>query len=119
MTIFPSSRRALLAFLHDVAMAALSLVVALALRLGGGIWDYAPRLMLVYLVGFTLIAAGAFLVTGLYRGIWRYASLPDLFSIARAATVTIAVFLGVMFVLTRLEALPRSTLLIDWFVLVA
>ncbi|MGH7038463.1 MAG: polysaccharide biosynthesis protein [Stellaceae bacterium] len=119
MTIFPSSRRALLAFLHDVAMAALSLAVALALRLGGGIWDYAPRLMLVYLVGFTLIAAGAFLVTGLYRGIWRYASLPDLFSIARAATVTIAVFLGVMFVLTRLEALPRSTLLIDWFVLVA
>ena len=29
------------------------------------------------------------------------------------------VFLPVMFVLTRLEALPRSTLLIDWFVLVA
>jgi FlaA1/EpsC-like NDP-sugar epimerase len=34
-------------------------------------------------------------------------------------TVTVAVFLPVMFVLTRLEALPRSTLLIDWFVLIA
>jgi len=31
----------------------------------------------------------------------------------------VAVFLAVMFVLTRLEALPRSTLLIDWFVLIA
>jgi FlaA1/EpsC-like NDP-sugar epimerase len=117
--VFPTSRRALLAFVHDVGMAALSLVIALALRLGGDIWNYAPRLTLVYLVGFTLIAAGAFLVTGLYRGIWRYASLPDLFNIARAVTLTIAVFLGVMFVLTRLEALPRSALLIDWFVLVA
>ena len=100
-------------------MAALSLVVALYLRLGGRIWDYAPRLMLVYLVAFTLIAAGAFLVTGLHRGIWRYASLPDLFNIARAVTLTIAMFLPVMFVLTRLDKLPRSTLLIDWFVLVA
>jgi FlaA1/EpsC-like NDP-sugar epimerase len=117
--VFPTSRRALLAFVHDVGMAALSLVIALALRLGDRIWVYVPSLMLFYLLGFTLIAAGAFLVTGLYRGIWRYASLPDLFNIARAVTLTIAVFLGVMFVLTRLEALPRSALLIDWFVLVA
>jgi FlaA1/EpsC-like NDP-sugar epimerase len=113
------SRRALLAFLHDMAMAALSLIIALYLRLGGEIWHYAPRLMLFYLAAFTFVAAGAFLVTGLYRGIWRYVSLPDLFNIARTVTLTIAVFLPVMFVLTRLEALPRSTLLIDWFVLVA
>src|SRR5205814_6076891 len=36
-----------------------------------------------------------------------------------AVTVTVLVFLPVMFVLTRLDALPRSTLLIDWFVLIA
>ncbi len=60
-----------------------------------------------------------FLLTGLYRGIWRYASLPDLFNIARAVSLTVLVFLPVMFVLTRLEALPRSTLLINWFVLIA
>jgi FlaA1/EpsC-like NDP-sugar epimerase len=119
VAVFPTSRRALFAFLHDLAMAAFSLIAALYLRLGGGVWDYAPRLMLIYLAAFTVIAAGAFLLTGLYRGIWRYASLPDLFNIARAVTLTIAVFLPVMFVLTRLEALPRSTLLIDWFVLVA
>src|SRR5262249_25409957 len=77
------------------------------------------RLTAVYVVSFTLIAAGMFLFTGLYRGIWRYASLPDLYNIARAVSLTVVVFLPVMFVLTRLEALPRSTLLIDWFVLVA
>ena len=33
------------------------------------------------------------MVTGLYRGIWRYASLPDLFSITRAVTLTVLIFL--------------------------
>ncbi|MBV8508473.1 MAG: polysaccharide biosynthesis protein, partial [Alphaproteobacteria bacterium] len=59
------------------------------------------------------------LLTGLYRGIWRFASLPDLFNITRAVSLTVLVFLPVMFVLTRLETFPRSVLLIDWFVLVA
>jgi FlaA1/EpsC-like NDP-sugar epimerase len=117
--IFPNSQRAFLAFLHDVAMAAVSLVVALYLRLGNGVLAYEPRLTATYVVSFTLIAASVFLLTGLYRGIWRYASLPDLFNIARAVSFTVLAFLPVMFVLTRLEALPRSTLLIDWFVLVA
>jgi O-antigen biosynthesis protein WbqV len=100
-------------------MAALSLVASLYLRIGGDIVDYEPRLTAIYVVSFTLVAASIFLFTGLYRGIWRYASLPDLFNIARAVSLTVAVFLPVMFVLTRLEALPRSTLLIDWFVLIA
>ena len=119
MAILPNNRRALLAFVHDVLMAALSVVVSLYLRLGGDIVDYKPRLTITYILGFTVIAASVFLLTGLYRGIWRYASLPDLFNIARAVTLTVAVFLPVMFVITRLEALPRSTLLIDWFVLIA
>src|ERR1700686_4738154 len=75
--------------------------------------------MVLYGAVFTGIAAMVFLVTGLYRGIWRYASLPDLFNIARAATLTELIFLPVMFVFTRLETLPRSTLLIDWLVLIA
>jgi O-antigen biosynthesis protein WbqV len=119
VAIFPNNRRALLAFVHDVLMAALSVVVSLYLRLGGGIVDYKPPLTITYVLSFTLIAASVFLLTGLYRGIWRYASLPDLFNIARAVTLTVAIFLPVMFVVTRLEALPRSTLLIDWFVLIA
>jgi O-antigen biosynthesis protein WbqV len=117
--LLPKSRRALLAFLHDVAMAALSFALALFLRLGEAVTQYEPRLMVLYGGVFTGIAAVVFLVTGLYRGIWRYASLPDLFNIARAATLTELIFLPVMFVLTRLETLPRSTFLIGWLVLIA
>jgi FlaA1/EpsC-like NDP-sugar epimerase len=119
VTIFPENRRAALAFCHDTVMAAVSFVAAMYLRIGGDIVGYQPRLTVIYVASFTLISAAVFLLTGLYRGIWRFASLPDLFNIARAVSLIVLVFLPVMFVLTRLEALPRSTLLIDWFVLVA
>ncbi len=119
MAIFPNNRRAGFAFLHDTAMAALSIVISLYLRIGFEIVGYEPRLTGLYILCFTVIAASVFSLTGLYRGIWRYASLPDLFNIVRAVSLTVLVFLPVMFVLTRLEALPRSTLVINWFVLIA
>jgi O-antigen biosynthesis protein WbqV len=100
-------------------MAALSFALALYLRIGGDIVNYEPRLTLFYGIVFTSIAAIVFLLTGLYRGIWRYASLPDLYNITRAVTLTVLIFLPVMFVFTRLEVLPRSMLPINWLVLVA
>ncbi|HML11195.1 MAG TPA: nucleoside-diphosphate sugar epimerase/dehydratase [Stellaceae bacterium] len=119
MPLLPNSRRALLAFLHDVVMAALSFAVACYLRLGGDALSYEPRLTIAYGAMFTAVAGIVFLFTGLYRGIWRYASLPDLFNIAKAATLTVLIALPVMFILARLETLPRSTLVINWFVLIA
>ena len=118
MKILPDNRRAVFAYLHDIAMAALSFVISLYLRIGGEVVSYQLRLTAIYILAFTLIAAVVYRLTGLYRGIWRYASLPDLYNIARAVSLTILVFLPLMFVLTRLETLPRSTLLINWFVLV-
>ena len=58
VTIFPNNRRALLAFLHDVVMAALSIVASLYLRLGDDILDYEPRLTVIYVVGFTADCRG-------------------------------------------------------------
>jgi O-antigen biosynthesis protein WbqV len=119
VSILPKSPRAALAFGHDVAMAGLSFALALYLRVGDAMLAREPRLTILYGISFTAIAAAIFLATGLYRGIWRYASLPDLFNIARAATLTELVFLPVMFLFTRLDTLPRSFLLIDWLVLIA
>jgi FlaA1/EpsC-like NDP-sugar epimerase len=117
--LLPNSRRSLLAFLHDLVMAALSFGIASYLRLGDDVWRYQPRFTVFYGMTFAGIAAMAFLYTGLYRGIWRYASLPDLFNITKAATLSVVVFLPVMFLFTRLETLPRSTLFINWLVLIA
>jgi len=115
----PNSHRALLAFLHDVVMAAASFAVAFYLRLGTDALSYEPRMTLAYGGMFTAVAGVVFLFTGLYRGIWRYASLPDLFNITKAATFTVLIALLVMFVFARVETFPRSTLLINWLVLIA
>lgn len=59
------------------------------------------------------IQAAAFLWFGLYRGIWRYASLPDLRRILLAVlTGAAAVPLG-LFLLQILAGVPRSVLVLD------
>ena len=99
-------------------MAATSFVIALFLRLGE--LDYIPDdRFYASLAAFTLIAAVIFHFSNMYRGVWRYASLNDLFTITKAVTLTILVFLVLMFTITRLETLPRSLPLINWFVLIA
>ncbi|ARJ66578.1 nucleotide sugar dehydratase [Magnetospirillum sp. ME-1] len=117
----PSSLpRAQLAFLHDVFMAALSFVLALYLRLGDDAWIWWDRLDLGLATAlFSLVAATVFLSQRLYRGVWRYASVNDMLALARAATLTILVFLLLLFLTSRLQSLPRSVLFINWFVLMA
>jgi len=111
--------RARAAFGHDVLMAAASFWLSLYLRVGDGLLDYPGRLLLGYDIAFTVIAAATFWWTGLYRGIWRYASLPDLLALLRAVTIVVLAFFPLMFVVTRLVELPRSLVGINWLVLMA
>jgi len=45
---------------------------------------------------------------GLYRGIWRYASVPDLIRITQSVITGVALSTIAIFLLTRLESIPRS-----------
>tara|TARA_R110000868_G_scaffold7354_3_gene39975 strand:- start:9372 stop:11321 length:1950 start_codon:yes stop_codon:yes gene_type:complete len=111
--------RARIAFAHDVTVAALSFVVALYLRVGGDT-DYFPTEFVALATGiYTVIAAAVFWSMRLYAGVWRYASMEDLVAIIRAATAIVLVFLAAMFLVSRLELIPRSTLPINWLVLLA
>jgi FlaA1/EpsC-like NDP-sugar epimerase len=111
--------RAFAALGHDVFMAALALLLSIYLRYGDRIALVSTDLIAGYVAGFAAIAAAVFLGTGLYRGIWRYASLPDVMALLRATTLTIFVAAMVFFFVTRLEAMPRSTFVICWFVMLA
>jgi FlaA1/EpsC-like NDP-sugar epimerase len=111
--------RAFATFAHDIVMAALSFVLSFYLRVGGDISQYSPTLLATYDLAFTATAAVVFLWIGLYRGIWRYASLPDLLALFRAATLIILIFFPVMFVVTRLADVPRSLVGINWLLLMA
>ncbi len=110
--------RTVFAFVHDVAMAAAAFVLALYLRLGDRLMEQAGPFLAYGTVIFAAVAALVFLLVGLHRGIWRYASMNDLIAILRAATLVILIYLPIMFVLSRLDGMPRSALLIGWFVLI-
>lgn len=112
-----SNSKSRIAFAHDLVMAALSFPLALFLRVGDTIlwvgWDDLAQASGL----FVLVAALVFPLGKLYRGIWRYASIPDLIAVLRAATLAVLIFLPILFFLTRLEWVPRSAPLIQWFVL--
>ena len=103
---------------HDVIMAALSFEAAVALRY----YTYgAPQELFFLWQGtliFTIVCALTFWRIGLYRGIWYYASLNDLIAIFKAVTLAILIFLPVLFVITRLEDFPRTSLIINWPLLI-
>lgn len=112
-------RRAKIAFAHDVIMAAASFPLSLYLRMGDSMIYLADHYLWQGMAIFTGIAALVFVTSRLYRGIWRYASINDLVALTKAVTLIILLFVPLMFVVTRLEMLPRSVPLINWFVLLA
>ena len=117
----PSSirlHRGYFAFVHDLAMAGISFILSIWLRMGDTLWqtwDW-PRLFQDAAI-FALVAAPALLSQRIYRGLWRYVSTKDVVALVKAVTLTILFFLPVLFLLTRAADLPRSLLVINWFVL--
>ena len=103
---------------HDLVMAALSFELSVWLRFYTYGLPQSPGFLIEGTIVFTAVCAAVFGAMGLYRGIWYYASLDDLIAIAKAVTLALLVFLPILFVLTRLENLPRAALLINWPLLV-
>jgi FlaA1/EpsC-like NDP-sugar epimerase len=120
MKLFSSrlSPRGMIAYGHDIFMAAASFNLALYLRLGNDLFERTD-LMIVGTPLIAMLACVVFYALGLYRGIWRYASMRDLISITKATSLLILIFSLVMFFATRLEDYPRSAPLINWFILMA
>jgi FlaA1/EpsC-like NDP-sugar epimerase len=106
-----------IAYAHDIVMAALSFALSLYLRVGDSIGFYTKGVLLPGMLLMAAISMAVFWSLGLYRGIWRYASVNDLVALARAATIVSLIFVPMLFVLTRADALPRSVPIINWFLL--
>ncbi|EIL95534.1 MULTISPECIES: polysaccharide biosynthesis protein [Rhodanobacter] len=101
---------------HDLLMTALAWWAAKELR-----YALDPSLQIGFAqLEFPVVLAVQGLIfawTGLYKGVWRFASLPDLWNILRAAVLgAIAIYLA-LFVYNRLDGVPRSVLLLYPFVL--
>ncbi|GEO38737.1 polysaccharide biosynthesis protein CapD [Skermanella aerolata] len=106
-----------LAYLHDVLMTGLAFVAAFYMRVGDQLFGYHFDGLVQGLPVVMLTGAITYRLFGLYRGIWRYASTPDLIQVTKAATIVSVVSVLLLFLLTRLDTIPRSIPVIQWFVL--
>ena len=102
--------RASLAFLHDVCMAAVAWVGIYWLRFNLELREPFATDMLFTLAWIVPLQAAIFLALGLYRGLWRFASLLDLQRIVVAAGLG-AILIPLVLVMLKLQAVvPRSVL---------
>ncbi len=108
--------RAALAFLHDIAAAAAAWLIAFWLRFNLEVPPPYDTLMLESLLWVVPLQAAIFWRFGLYRGIWRYASIPDLQRIVLAVAVA-ALALPALILMLQI-AIPRSVLIFDPVLLV-
>ena len=96
--------------LHDMLMVWIAWIAVSVLR-----WSLEPNPPPVAWFGpevwFVLAAQGViFWWTGLYKGLWRFASLPDLWNIAKAAVLGALAIAITLFLYNRLETVPRTVL---------
>jgi len=103
---------------HDAIIACITVSLALYLRLGDEAFALPPADVALMTASFLAIAAAAFTFFGVYRGVWRYASMGDLIVIIKATTVAVLLFIACMYLFQQLDSIPRSVPVIQWFLLV-
>ena len=109
-----------LAILHDLAMIPVAWLGAYWLRFNlGTIPADQLRTALMSLAVLIVVQAFAFHHYGLYRGVWRFASVPDLIRIVKAALIGMAFSAVVLFLFTRMQGVPRSVIPLYGILLVA
>jgi len=106
-------RRPAVIFVHDLIMVPVAWLASYWLRfnLNSVPQEYLSRaLEAIPVVMF--VQALAFYWSGMYRGVWRFASLPDLVRILKAVGVGAALSFGLFFLLYRMAEIPRSIVLL-------
>ena len=104
--------RGLLAFLHDVIAAGLAWIAAYWLRFNLEVPEDYLRDMLAQLPYVLGVHAAIFWLLGLYRGLWRYASFPDLQRILVAVGIGALAVPALLTLLGHGAIVPRSAYVI-------
>lgn len=107
-----------IAMMHDVAVAAIVWYVAFLLRFNfdiptnfkSVIWETIPFVLLTQFICFVFF--------GLYKGMWRFASIPDLKRIIRAVAVSALLISFASLIAQPQIVIPRSVLILNPLLLV-
>jgi len=102
-------RSRMLAFAHDMIMVPVAWFAAYYLRFNLGTVPDPYLTQAIATLPLVFVVQGAiFWYFGLYRGVWRFASMPDLVRILKAIVVGVSFSAIGIFLLTRMQDIPRS-----------
>lgn len=111
------NKRRLLVFAVDVALIAVAYVAAFLLRFD---FSIPADQWAIFLKGLWIVLAIkplVFLVSGLYRNLWRYASLHDAMEIFKVITISTVMAVFTVMYVRHFDSFPRSIFILDWFLL--
>jgi FlaA1/EpsC-like NDP-sugar epimerase len=110
--------RSMLAFSHDLLAAGFAWCIAFFLRFNFDVPEEHMALMLSALRIVIPFYGFSFILFSLYRGTWRFASLPELKRIFLTVIIT-SISVTALFFMLRLEVpVPRSILILDPLILI-
>lgn len=105
--------RTFLALLHDLTVATIAWVAAYMLRFNFSIPLEHSQHMSQSMLWVVLLQGAVFVSFGLYRGMWRFASVPDLKRILFAVSFAAMLVAALLFMLSTSIVIPRSVLILD------
>lgn len=108
----------ILVFLHDLTVSALAWALAFYLRFNFVIPESNKESLIWSLAIVVLVQGVVFWSFGLYRSLWRFASLPDLRRIVLAVLVSTLAYVTALVLYRRLDQVPRSVLVLDPILLI-
>ena len=114
----PINPRTFFALLHDIVVAIVAWVGAYLLRFNFAIPEEFTASMLQTLRWVVPLQALVFVVFGLYRGVWRFASVADLQRILFAVASATAFIMAALFMMRTDIVIPRSVIILDPILLI-
>jgi FlaA1/EpsC-like NDP-sugar epimerase len=106
------NQRVILALLHDLIASGVAWILAYLLRFNFEIPESLLPSVWQTLQWIVPLQGAIFWFFGLYRGMWRYASMPDLRRIFLAVIASVAAIVSLLWMLRLNITIPRSVLII-------
>ncbi|AJE03046.1 polysaccharide biosynthesis protein [Geobacter pickeringii] len=110
-------QRRFLVFIVDVVLMAAAFYLSFLLRFDFILPSAEQELFLHGIFVVLAIKPLIFISSGMYRNIWRYASLQDGISIGKVVTLSTFITTFVLVLTRDTRPMPRSIYLLDWFLL--
>jgi len=111
---YNKSRNTFVFILVDICLVLGALFIAFLLRFDFLIPEYLIGNLFTYIPVILFAKLTSFFIFGLYRGMWRYTSISDFISIAKASSFGSLLSLAIFALLYGLSGFPKSVLFIDY-----